>query len=186
MKTIRLHDKTFQRSPYPTSVSADAIGGGRRHVSTSDYAGRENAACSSAYSTVRSCSWPSCCNASSLDCEVSFVKIASYSGTASTGAVHGTDRADAPIFSGRHVVIVEDIVDTGASIEHTAEPCSSGRRLPRASPSPRCCSSRKLYRKEIGIDYCALTSFRQLPGRVRARLRSAGTQSERYLRTCNR
>lgn len=50
-------------------------------------------------------------------CETSFVKIASYRGTATSGRVKEliglTDT-----LKGRHVIIVEDIVDTGASIDY--------------------------------------------------------------------
>jgi hypoxanthine phosphoribosyltransferase len=47
--------------------------------------------------------------------EISFVKLASYSGTTSTGAVTNMIGLDRDLF-GRHVIIVEDIVDTGKTL----------------------------------------------------------------------
>lgn len=53
-----------------------------------------------------------------FNCEVSFVKIASYVGTCSTGTVQELIGLGGNI-EGRDVIIVEDIVDSGESIEHT-------------------------------------------------------------------
>ncbi|MBR3846940.1 MAG: hypoxanthine phosphoribosyltransferase [Alistipes sp.] len=52
--------------------------------------------------------------------EISFVKIASYEGTTSTGQVQSLIGLNGSV-EGRHVIIVEDIVDTGKSIEHMFE-----------------------------------------------------------------
>ncbi|MGB0885331.1 MAG: hypoxanthine phosphoribosyltransferase [Chitinophagales bacterium] len=51
-----------------------------------------------------------------LECEISFVKVASYSGTSSTGKVKkliGLMQA----LENRHVIIIEDIIDTGNTLD---------------------------------------------------------------------
>lgn len=52
-----------------------------------------------------------------LDTEVSFVKLASYHGTTSTGKVHSLIGLSEDLRD-RHVVLVEDIVDTGLTVKH--------------------------------------------------------------------
>jgi hypoxanthine phosphoribosyltransferase len=53
-------------------------------------------------------------------CEISFVKLASYSGTSSTETVRQLIGFDEDI-KGRTVVIIEDIVDTGLTMERILE-----------------------------------------------------------------
>ena len=142
MKTIRLHDKNF-RLAIPNGRICDAIGRVADRINK-DYAGRETPL----FVGVLNGSFMFM-----LDCEASFVKIASYRGTASTGKVHELIGLSTDI-RGRHVVIVEDIVDTGASIEHTVNLLKA--KAPASIAVATLLFKPEVYRKEIGIDYCAL------------------------------
>ena len=64
-----------------------------------------------------------------IPCEVSFVKLASYQGTISTGEVKEVIGLNEDI-TGRTVVIVEDIVDTGYTMKRMLE--TLGTRNPES------------------------------------------------------
>jgi hypoxanthine phosphoribosyltransferase len=50
-----------------------------------------------------------------IEAEICFIKLASYKGTTSTGNVITSIGLDEPL-NGRHVIIIEDIVDTGKTL----------------------------------------------------------------------
>ena len=52
-----------------------------------------------------------------VECEISFMKLASYDGTASTGDIKKLIGIN-EVIKDRTIVIIEDIVDTGNTIEH--------------------------------------------------------------------
>ncbi len=85
--------------------------------------------------------------------ELSFVKLASYEGTSSTGEVKSLIGLNGSI-EGRHVIIVEDIVDTGESIEHMMHELE-----PLHPASIAVCTlffKPNSYRKQIPITYRAM------------------------------
>lgn len=53
----------------------------------------------------------------SIPCEISFIKLASYRGTETTGKVNELLGLNDDL-SSRHVIILEDIVDTGTTLEY--------------------------------------------------------------------
>ncbi|MDA3905274.1 MAG: hypoxanthine phosphoribosyltransferase [Bacteroidales bacterium] len=116
MNEIQLHDKQFS-----VSIDASKINAAVQSVAdriNADYKGKNplflvvlNGAFMFASDLLKKVT---------IDCEVSFVKLSSYSGTKSTHIVReliGLDEA----LTERYVIVVEDIIDTGITMENTIQ-----------------------------------------------------------------
>lgn len=88
-----------------------------------------------------------------FDCEVSFVKVASYQGTKSTGNVRQLIGLDQRI-QDRHVVIIEDIVDTGNTVEAVTEQIKNMGAKSIAITT--LLFKPDMYEKKLTIDYPAI------------------------------
>lgn len=87
------------------------------------------------------------------DCEVSFIKMASYEGTATTGTVTELIGLKENI-KDRHVVILEDIVDTGTTLEKIYQELIKDQ--PASLEIATLLFKPKAYQKEIPVKYVAL------------------------------
>ena len=89
-----------------------------------------------------------------IPCEISFVKLASYQGTTSTGKVREVLGINENL-SGRTVVIVEDIVESGQTMKQMIE--SLGTRNPE---SVRICTlffKPEKLKEDLNLDYVAFS-----------------------------
>lgn len=88
-----------------------------------------------------------------IDCGISFIKLASYQGTSSTGDVRTLVGLDGDI-NGRSIVIIEDIVDTGNTIVALVNQLSKFN--PKDIKVATLLYKPNAYDKDIKIDYVAL------------------------------
>lgn len=89
-----------------------------------------------------------------FNCEVSFIKLASYSGVASTGKVQELLGLNTDI-RGRTVIIVEDIVDTGHTLAELVEVLKKHR--PKQIKVATFLLKPDAYDKDIPIDYVGMS-----------------------------
>lgn len=149
-KVIKLHDRTF-RVMIPAAKIDEAVTAVAQRINA-DYADKDtplfvgvlNGSFMFMSDLIKKIEFNS---------ELSFVKLASYEGTQTTGDVKcliGLNHS----LEGRHVIIVEDIVDTGESIERMV------RDLEKLHPaSIAVCTlffKPGSYRKRIPIEYKAM------------------------------
>ncbi len=88
-----------------------------------------------------------------FNCEVSFVKLASYSGTNSTGKVSELVGLSTDI-KGRTVIIVEDIVDTGNTLEELFRVLK--KYEPKQIKVATFLLKPEAYKKDIPVDYVGM------------------------------
>ena len=112
MKTITLHNKTFEVFISETEISAiiETIANNINATKIKDplFIAVMNGAFLFAADVMRKITIP--------NAEISFIKLASYSGTETTGEVSELIGIGQDI-KGRNVIILEDIIDTGITIE---------------------------------------------------------------------
>lgn len=87
-----------------------------------------------------------------IPCEITFVKLASYQGTTSTGKVHEVIGINENL-SGRTVVIVEDIVESGHTMKRMME--QIGTRNPSSVQICTLFFKPEKLQEDLALDYVA-------------------------------
>ncbi len=87
-----------------------------------------------------------------VPCEVAFMRMKSYQGTASTGTVDLLQDMHAEI-SGRTVIVIEDIVDTGATMHALLEHLQ--RRRPKCVKIASLLFKPESLQYDVPVDYVA-------------------------------
>jgi hypoxanthine phosphoribosyltransferase len=89
-----------------------------------------------------------------IECEISFIRVASYQGTSSTGTVQEVLGLTEEI-RGRHVIIVEDIVDTGHTMRRLLD--TLGAREPASLEVATLFLKPECLQHELPIRYVGLS-----------------------------
>ena len=92
-----------------------------------------------------------------LPIEIDFVKLASYNGVESTGRVEITKDVEA-VITGKNVLVVEDIVDTGITIDFLLRHLSGGE--PKNLKVCALIDKREQRRIAVTVDYAGIVCNR--------------------------
>jgi len=87
-------------------------------------------------------------------CRISFVKVASYQGDTSKGIVRELIGLKEDL-NGKHVILVDDIVDTGFTLEHIMKQIKTTYK-PASIAVASLLFKPQAYRKSIAIDYVGI------------------------------
>ena len=150
MSIVKIKDKTFQ-----TSISAAEIK--QRVKDLAERINRDMAGKNPLFLSVLNGAFmftADLLRAITIPCEVSFVKLASYEGVTSTGKVQEVIGLNVDI-SGRTVVILEDIVDTGHTMRQMLD--SLQTRNPASIHVCTLFVKPDKLEEEVDIDYAAFS-----------------------------
>lgn len=87
------------------------------------------------------------------NCEIAFMQVSSYEGTESTGIVKKRMELSKNV-ENRHIVLMEDIVDTGNTLEAILEYFSRELK-PKSVRTASLLFKREVFKKDFQVDYIA-------------------------------
>ena len=149
MSTVKIHDKTFR-----TSISESEIL--RRVKAVAERINNDMADKNPLFLAVLNGSFifaADLLREINIPCEISFVKLASYAGTTSTGKVTEVIGINENL-ADRHIIIVEDIVDTGRTMQRMIE--TLGTRNPASVHICTLLVKPEKLEVDLNIEYAAL------------------------------
>lgn len=149
METIQVKDKTFRIS-IPEAEILKQVARVAAEINR-DYAGQQpvflavlNGSFIFAADLLREITLP---------CEISFVKLASYEGVSTTGTIREIMGLNIDV-TGRPVIIVEDIVDTGLTMAHMLDTLS--KHNPASIDICTLLLKPEKLKVKLDVRYCAL------------------------------
>lgn len=149
MSTIKIHDKTFKISYTEKEIL--------EHVKTvADRINRDMSGKNPLFLAVLNGSFVFAADLMrmiTIPCEISFVKLASYQGTMSTGTIKEVFGINEDI-SGRNIIIVEDIVESGLTMKRMLE--SLGTRNPASIHICTLLLKPEKLKVNLNIEYAAM------------------------------
>lgn len=149
MSTVKIHDKTFKISYTEEQIRA-------RVKAVADRINEDMAGKNPLFLAVLNGSFVFAADLMrmiNIPCEISFVKLASYQGTMSTGKIKEVIGINEDI-SGRTIIIVEDIVESGLTMKRMLE--TLGTRNPESVHICTLLLKPEKLTVDLDIDYVAM------------------------------